>query len=413
MIVGLSSAGSAITGLSGILRSDDPYVMITDSAGVFGNLGAGDTIQNEADCFTISVNSNAPIGNLLEFELLVNGTSDYACTLNFSIMVGDSMNLPTGPDGYGYYAYDNTDINFTQCPTFSWLEIGGVGTQLIGLGDDETRPVYLPPSFGPFRYYGVDYNQISICSNGWIAAGYTSMQSYNNESLPSIRSPEAIIAVSWDDYNPLYGGGVWYHHDVTNHCFIVEYDSVYYYGSETLWDKFQVIIYDTTIHTATGDNGILFQYQSSNNYGLNTVGIADHTRTIGLCYSFNNYYPATAAYLQSERAICLVTDEPTAVSEYPVKPGLKVTNSELKVWVRPTVFKNRTEIIVSSSTNNTKIAIYDRTGRLINSHAQLDRSHRFLWNGTDNAGRKVKAGVYFVVVQNELGKVKTRLIRIE
>ena len=29
----------------------------------------------------------------------------------------------TGPDDYGYYIYDNEDINYVLAPTYNWIEI--------------------------------------------------------------------------------------------------------------------------------------------------------------------------------------------------------------------------------------------------------------------------------------------------
>jgi hypothetical protein len=414
LIIGLSNAGSAISGITGVLRSNDIYTSVTDSLGFFGDLAVGDTIDNHSDCFTVAFDSLAPIGHVIEFELLINGTADYACTLQFSVMVGDSMNLPTGPDAYGYYAYDNTDTHFSQCPGYSWVEIRGIGTQL-SLGDDQTVQIDLPQGFGPFKYYGINYNQISICSNGWIAAGYTTMQTYNNVSLPTQGAPPGIIAVNWDDLYPLNGGGVWYHYDAPNHRFIVEYDSVYYYGSQTMWDKYEVIIYDTAIHTPTGDNKIHFQYKSENNYISNTVGIADPTQTIGLCYLFDGTYSSTAAPLSFKRVICFVTQGPTALSESPVNTELPISNSEIKIFARPTLFRNRTEITVSNAVANSKIAIYDRTGRLVKNlqSPKPAGEQKLNWDGTDRLGERVNAGIYFVVVQTKSGNAKTRIIRIE
>ena len=30
---------------------------------------------------------------------------------------------PVGPDDYGYYIYDNEDINYVLAPTYNWVEI--------------------------------------------------------------------------------------------------------------------------------------------------------------------------------------------------------------------------------------------------------------------------------------------------
>ena len=44
--------------------------------------------------------------------------------------VGD----PTGPDAYGYYAFDNDDTA-PEAPTYDWVEIAGVGAN-TGISDN-------------------------------------------------------------------------------------------------------------------------------------------------------------------------------------------------------------------------------------------------------------------------------------
>ena len=63
---------------------------------------------------------------------------------------------PVGPDDYGYYIYDNEDINYVLAPTYNWVEIdareGGPGTHLNSLTDggnnqDDVETINLPFTF--------------------------------------------------------------------------------------------------------------------------------------------------------------------------------------------------------------------------------------------------------------------------
>jgi hypothetical protein len=89
----------------------------------------------------------------------------------FNIPIGTvSQNTPLGPDAYGYFIYDVSDLNYSDCPTYEWIEIcpqqGGSGTLLSTLNDQGTtgdegdqvgsvvlETVTLP---FPFSFYGVE-----------------------------------------------------------------------------------------------------------------------------------------------------------------------------------------------------------------------------------------------------------------
>ncbi|MEO0090080.1 MAG: T9SS type A sorting domain-containing protein, partial [candidate division WOR-3 bacterium] len=78
--------------------------------------------------------------------------------------------------------------------------------------------------------------------------------------------------------------GIWFLYDSLNHRIIIEWDSVHYYNPREVWDKFQVIIYDSTVTGPNGYNKILFQYKTRNGFTSSTIGIEDHTNTIGINY---------------------------------------------------------------------------------------------------------------------------------
>ena len=230
-----------------------------------------------------------------------------------------------GPDDYGYYIYDNEDINYVLAPTYNWIEIdareGGPGTHLNSLTDggnnqDDVETINLPFTF---TFYGQDYDQISICSNGWIAMGQTSMESFRNYQIPGVGGPSPMIAVFWDDLKLTNGGRVYTWYDQTEKKFYVEWSGVRTYQNNSP-ETFQAVLYDPSYYiTPTGDGEILLQYKDFNNtsYGSYSwdqihgnycsVGIEDHTMTRGLQYTFNDIYHPAAMELGDERAILITT----------------------------------------------------------------------------------------------------------
>ena len=73
-----------------------------------------------------------------------------------------------------------------------------------GNNQDDVETINLPFTF---RFYGVEYDQISISSNGWIAMGETELESFRNYELPGVGGPSKMIAVFWDDLKTSNGEG--------------------------------------------------------------------------------------------------------------------------------------------------------------------------------------------------------------
>ena len=60
--------------------------------------------------------------------------------------------------------------------------------------------------------------------------------------------------------------------------------------------------------------------------------------------------------------------------------------------------------------------IYDASGRVVKtlvSGLQAAGTHELLWNIRDDSGKKVKAGVYFIRIENEQEHCKAKLIIVK
>jgi hypothetical protein len=104
--------------------------------------------------------------------------------------------MPTGsggPDAYGYYW---TDSDEAGGPTYNWVEISGIGTEII-LSDDDYEEV-IPFAFD---FYGVDKTSVKISSNGYLTFG-TDGTDWTNDPIPHSNDPDDFIALFWDDLNP-------------------------------------------------------------------------------------------------------------------------------------------------------------------------------------------------------------------
>ena len=305
----LNVGGAAASAVTGVLSTDNPWITITDPNGSFGSVGVGGTGQNGADPFGFSISPDCFQGALATFQLTLTFDGVREDVVEFSLPVGTaSSDDPLGPDVYGYWAFDNTDTTYPFAPTYQWVDISGVGTD-IGLSDfgweqDETVVVNLPFTF---RYYGEEFTQISVCSNGWIAMGVVDMQSYRNWTIPGAGNPHGMIAGFFDN---LYASSTnqiltWY--DSTNARFVIEYNGVRNDYSNAL-ERFEIILMDPAVHaTVTGDGPILMQYETVGNTdsrdGYASVGIQSPDGNDGLLYTYASDYPAAAAPLATGRAI--------------------------------------------------------------------------------------------------------------
>jgi hypothetical protein len=183
------------------------------------------------------------------FSLKLETQNGYPYTLTDSITLPVAMPSvldPTGPDGYGYYAYSSDDILWDQHPDYNWVEIEAIGTEIPKPGglSDFTQTVSLPFSF---KYYGNNFTQARINSDGWIAFGSGTQVLPLNSSLPDSDGINNMTAVFWDDFfspGPQGGGKLYYYSDPDNHRFIVEWDTVPHSSELTDKETFEIILLD-------------------------------------------------------------------------------------------------------------------------------------------------------------------------
>jgi hypothetical protein len=311
----LNSGAASFSDVEVKLRSTDQYVTVTDSTGHFGRLNPGESKNNSNDPFALSISRQAPSGyraSVRIVELGLGGTYEVIDSFNLILTIGEpGQSAPTGPDGYGYYCYDNTDVNSGQAPTYNWIEINTIGqtiTQITNANDAITT-LTLPFTF---RYYGQDYTTVTASSNGYVVMGSSTFNSGQN--TPILNGCPNLIAPFWDDLDMRQQqgyGDAYRYSDVTNHRYIIEYRQAAHYSEMWFWETFEVILLDPAYYsTPTGDGEIIFQYQTVSDGGSNTIGICDQTQTRGIQIIYNSEYESNAANLIAGRAYRLTTVMP-------------------------------------------------------------------------------------------------------
>ncbi|MFH1862918.1 MAG: M28 family peptidase, partial [bacterium] len=311
MTVTLINVGNeAATGVSAVLSTADPYLTITQSSSTYPDLNPQNS-GTSVTAYQFNISAACPQGTWMTTTLAITANGGaYTNSALISFLVGDPMYDPVGPDGYGYYAYDVYDL--PEAPVYNWTEIapaaGGPGTEVSALSGQDDASALLTLPF-TFQYYGVDFNQITICTNGWIALGDASADSdWSNSGIPDSDGPPNMVAPFWEDMNLETSGQIATYFNAPLGTFIVEFYRVPQWSPSSALETFEVIFHDPAVYpTATGDGKILFQYQQVSDPSSATVGIENGAETIGLQYMLNGGYDTHAAPLDSGMAILYTT----------------------------------------------------------------------------------------------------------
>ena len=323
----------------GELISTDSRVTVSDGDGYFGTIiSEGGQGSNTSDTFEVIAGTQLIVGMQVMMELHLYNADGYDSTVYFLLGIGEvSITDPVGPDTYGYFCYDDEDIDYLSVPTYNWIEINTIGTNLnlYDPGDDGDIETFDLPI--TFRMYGEEYDTATVCSNGWIAPGGSTQGSFMNSPIPGPQGPSPMIAPFWDDLKTSSGGVYWYY-DSSLHTVIIEWDHMQN-DEDNYEETFQVILYDANYYpTTTGDSEIKFQYKVINNTSAgsyptqhgqySTVGIEDHTGTVGLEYTFNNSYPTAAKHLENQMALLFTGPSIPLAEPFLVLGGVTIIDAD-------------------------------------------------------------------------------------
>jgi hypothetical protein len=219
------------------------------------------------------------------------------------------------PDAYGYIFRDSSE---PDGPAFEWVNISMSGTPLSGMGDDDyAGPITLP---WPFLFYGEEYQEIYVSSNGYLSFG-TGHTDYGNDPIPSSSTPNNIIALFWDDLNPSSGGTIYV--GESGDDWVCQFQSVREYGGTGTLTA-EVIL--------SQDGSIVLQYSSLDNLTISeeSIGCESADGQAGLGISFDATPPA---YPSEELAIQIGQTERNASVEGVVsdsETGLPVEGARVR-----------------------------------------------------------------------------------
>ena len=343
--------------ITGELISNSSQIQVLDSNGNWNAILSGESLNSSND-FQILLSNDIVGGSQLILDLFLQNESGYSRTEKLLITAGNlSVDDPMGPDNYGYYIYDSGDNGFDLAPDYDWVEISSIGSNLNlsnsgdgnWSGNGPTTNINLPFDF---KFYGQTYNQIGVCTNGWIALGGSDSEAFRNYPIPGAGGPSPMIAAFWDDLETGNSGEIYAYS--TNEYVIIQWDNMRtHWGNDN--NTFQVILYNNTAPPFS-DNNIKIQYKDFNNTSSGsftsyppvhgsyaTIGIENHLSNDGLQYTYYNNYPTSAMNLNDQTALYITTQAPISL---PV-PSLyySINNSDLEVEIGSTA---SSEIVLSN-----------------------------------------------------------------
>ena len=306
LLVNIENRGQLDTEeLTAILSCDMPTIQIRDEETTYFPIASGDHEENIDHPFLVFASPFAYQGSEVEFHLALTDENGLHDELSFTVLLGEpTVTSPQGPDGYGYWAFDNRDTTSGMAPEYDWIE---GRDRLQGLYDpNDTGPLsdhgsktYVDLPFdNPFVYYGQEYDEITVGTNGWLCFGRTAQIAWQNQEMGASLAPAAMVAPFWND---LHSGEVYTRYDEDEGRFVIEWRDwgIVTGGSAT----FEVILYDPrTVPTITGDGEIVFQYEDIPNLGPRdypsekaTIGISspDRQNFIQITHA-GNWDPRTA-----------------------------------------------------------------------------------------------------------------------
>jgi len=271
--------------------------------------------------FMISVSPEALSGTEFALELAIWGECPmyvFDDTLEIGLSIaGSPGDQHTGPDAYGYYIYDDTDMGTGRAPTYEWNDITGPGTQIWAItnSDDGITDVSLPFTA---QFYGDEWTEIAVSSNGFAAppgCSHSGGGSGSPQEMPNTGSPAGVIALVWADLAPHRSGAdIFQYNDAANNQFVIQWDQCgFYWGGGEITAQMRICNPDYYT-TPTDDSEIYFYYNYYETSGNLGVGIESPDESNGLQYFRNGDYDENAATLEAGRALRITTLPPDYAS---------------------------------------------------------------------------------------------------
>jgi hypothetical protein len=361
------------------------YVQVDDSVSVYGSIAPDSVRDNAADPFVVTADSTTPIGTAVNLSVEIT-TAWSVDTLDFCLIVGKKNYLVWNPD-----LTPNPGIVMNS--TLSAL--GYTGDYATSLPGDLTL-----------------YQAVFVC-----------VGVYPNNHVIYEGGPEAVALVDFlNSGGRLYleGGDVWYYDPMMG-----GYNFAPHFSIQPVEDggsDMGPVIGANNTFTA----GMLFQYGGENQFmdHINPTGSSflilsdqNNSYNCGVAYNAGSYRTVGTSFelgalIDGSGVSTKAALLDSIMHFFGIHTGIQeeANGSALNAIVDFRAYPNPStkNLTIMFQISNSKyqinpksrfsIKIYDAAGRLIKqfNHLTVQPFNRITWSGTDEIGRTVPAGVYFI-----------------
>ncbi|MDH4210547.1 MAG: C25 family cysteine peptidase [candidate division WOR-3 bacterium] len=378
-----NEGGAAASNVTSLLMTTSGFVTINDNVGIFDDVAPGDTSNNSADPYTITADSLTPIGTAADFQVVIT-SGVYVDTLEFSLVIGKKHYYIWNPDP-------------TPTPGQNMYSI------LDGLGYTGDIGGSLAPDL-------ILYQSVFVC-----------VGIYASNFVINSGSAEAAALVNYLQTQGgrmyLEGGDVWYYDPLGggyNFCPLFGISAIsdgsddmgpvlgeagtftagmnFNYAGENNWMD----------HINPTGSGFLVFRDGNNNYNCGVANDAGTYRTVGTSFELgmlvDGAVPSTRAVLLDSImhffgiTVMPGVEEGMELAGVPLRTALAAVYPNPVLRVMSIRYQLAREAVV-------ELVMYDAAGRLVRTFAdgmQAAGYYTVQWDGCDDLGRKVPAGVYFV-----------------
>jgi hypothetical protein len=225
-----------------------------------------------------------------------DGSGTQTETIGLLLTINDP-NYGGGSLTSGGYFYANSTAGAAASPSQPGVgdySITGTPTDVTLADDDVAGPITLPFTF---RFYGTDYTEVWLSSNGWLSFTDPGGDSVlGNAAIPTAGSVENLIAWFWDDLDPgdvsATGGSIQYGSDADGN-FVIAFDRIPpFVGGGPGPDAFitATVVLSPGVDAST-DGNVRIQYEEIGaGFGSideATIGIENEDGTLGVQYLFD------------------------------------------------------------------------------------------------------------------------------
>lgn len=198
-------------------------------------------------------------------------------------------NFGGGSPSQGGYYFANSTAGASGAPsqpTYDWIDISGTGTDIIGsIGDNQTIG---PLSLGfTFNYFGADYTEFYINSNGFISFQSTTFYGTSSPTqMPHSGFFNNFVAGYWTDLDPTNSNvtGKHLYYGISNGEMVITFENYpEKNGDANGWITFQIIL-------KSNDNIKIQFNELGTSFNINDggVGIENSNGTQGITYRFDD-----------------------------------------------------------------------------------------------------------------------------